>query len=122
MLVLIRKDRLSLGYRPRDAQLRISPEQSRVILRRIVVRSLVDDFRIRLKRSESVGESLRSQDLVPLVGAHGSGHMLPEGRRRPPEIHRDIEQGTSHHPQQFILGERLRLVMKPSSYTLFRRE
>ena len=53
------------------------------------------------------------EELEVILSGEFYGHMLPEGGRTLPDVHRHIEYGTADHPDKFRLGMFSFLEMEP---------
>jgi hypothetical protein len=83
------------------------------VLRRVVAVDLVGRLGLRLERAEAVGEAARNEDLLAVRGGERRGAPASEARGAPPQIDRDVEQGSPDRPYEFRLGRRRRLEMQP---------
>jgi len=117
-LVLGGQDRC--GARPVDGELGIVPQDTPIMLRRIVFVHLVEDMGMGRQRAEAMGEPLRHEQLPSVLRAEDEALPSPEGRRIPAKIEHDIIDRPLQHPDQLRLSHRIQLIMKPAQGSRFR--
>src|SRR5438105_1817208 len=75
LLVLVGENRFAFCYRPANLQIRVVPQHSPVMFRRIIIRHLVNHFCVRFQRAKTMGESRGIQELIPLGCTDDSRHV-----------------------------------------------
>lgn len=89
--------------RPFDAHRRVVPGQAALELRRVVVRRLVQEVCRLTEHHEAVRKARRNPQLPVVVLAEFDPVPLPEGRRRPAQVHRHVEDAALDDPYELSL-------------------
>ncbi len=63
-------------------------------------------------------EACGDPKLAPVLLREFGGNPLAEGRRRSPDVHGHVENGTSNDPDQLPLRMRRQLEVQPAEHTL----
>src|ERR1017187_2200923 len=101
------------GQRPLHAKLRIIPTDRALVLRRVVIRALVQKIDFIAERQISVCKSRRHPEHVMVGVAEHYTDPLPKARRAAPDIHGNIEHLAASHAHELALGL-LNLKMQPA--------
>ncbi len=62
------------------------------------------------------------EQLPPVLGRKLDRDMLAKSWRSAADVHSDVEDAATHHPHQFVLGERRRLEMQSTQGADFSRQ
>src|SRR5262249_15600442 len=102
--VPLRQDRLFDRDPPVDLQGRVVPQDAALVLRRIIVRYLVEDLRVRLQRHETMRKTDRDEDQLPVFRADDGRDVSAERRAAATDVYRDIEDRAGDGAHEFALG------------------
>ena len=95
--VSIRQYCIASLYRPINAERRIIPEKTPIVLSRIIGIDFINNLSRGLESAETVGKPRWYKDLVPLDGAEHDRDMPPKGRRTPTYIHSYIKHRARYY-------------------------
>ena len=118
--VFLRQYRLLGGDAPVDGEVGVVPGDGPLRLRGVEVVALVLEDDLVAQHAEPVGEAPRDEELTVVVARQLHRHVLSEGRRASPDVHRNVQNGALYHAHQFGLRERRLLEMQPSDDSVAR--
>ena len=112
--VLLRQYRPVGGYAPVDGEVGVVPGDGPLGLRGVEAVALVLEDHLLAQHAEPVGETPRDEELPVVVAREFDRHVLAEGRRVSPDVHRHVQYGALYHAHQFGLRVGRLLEMQPS--------
>ena len=111
--VLFRQYRPVGGDAPVDGEVGVVPGYRAFGLRGVEAVALVLEDHLLAQHAEPVGEPSRDEELPVVVFGEFDRHVLAEGRRTSPDVHRHVQYGALDDPHELRLREWRLLEMQP---------